>query len=174
MQLPAPGHVRRALEGAMGAVLIGLRVRLSLEGASMTEPSRTELTSISTSFRARPGEPPIRRSSKRSLRPSADRESKVPPWGEAGSNRFAPVVDPACGFPRSFRSPSSRTADRKSAGTSDVLEVPVVIGGPSRTRTLDPLIKSHFGERSMGHHRTESATITRLERAGPGSILCVA
>src|SRR5438445_12597375 len=33
------------------------------------------------------------------------------------------------------------TADRKSAGASDALEAPVMIGGPSRTRTLDPLIK---------------------------------
>lgn len=26
------------------------------------------------------------------------------------------------------------------AGTPDVLEVPVIVGGPSRTRTVDPLI----------------------------------
>jgi len=31
----------------------------------------------------------------------------------------------------------------KTAGTPAVLEVPVVFGGPSRTRTLDPLIKSY-------------------------------
>src|SRR5439155_11628276 len=31
-------------------------------------------------------------------------------------------------------------------GASDTLEAPVMIGGPSRTRTLDPLIKSHFGQ----------------------------
>jgi hypothetical protein len=30
----------------------------------------------------------------------------------------------------------------KTTGTPAVPEVPVVIGGPSRTRTLDPLIKS--------------------------------
>jgi hypothetical protein len=35
-----------------------------------------------------------------------------------------------------------RTADQKSAGASGVPEAPVIIGGPSRTRTLDPLIKS--------------------------------
>src|SRR2546430_14757948 len=29
-----------------------------------------------------------------------------------------------------------------TTGTSNILEVPVVNGGPSRTRTLDPLIKS--------------------------------
>jgi hypothetical protein len=40
----------------------------------------------------------------------------------------------------------SCTADRKSAGTSGVLEVPAFVGGPSRTRTLDPLIKSEPGE----------------------------
>jgi hypothetical protein len=48
------------------------------------------------------------------------------------------------------------------------------VGGPSRTRTLDPLIKSHFGLGSIGHHRAESAAITRLERVGPVSILRVA
>jgi hypothetical protein len=30
----------------------------------------------------------------------------------------------------------------KTTGTPAVLDVPVVFGGPSRTRTLDPLIKS--------------------------------
>src|SRR5437870_9534657 len=34
------------------------------------------------------------------------------------------------------------SADRKSAGTSGVLEMPVIIGEPSGIRTLDPLIKS--------------------------------
>jgi len=34
------------------------------------------------------------------------------------------------------------SAARKSAGASDALEAPAFIGGPSRTRTLDPLIKS--------------------------------
>ena len=51
------------------------------------------------------------------------------------------------------------TADGKSAGASGVLEAPVKIGGPSRTRTLDPLIKSHFGRGGIGHHRAESAAI---------------
>ena len=32
----------------------------------------------------------------------------------------------------------------KTTGTPAVPEVPVVIGGPSRTRTLDPLIKSQL------------------------------
>src|SRR5262249_33502013 len=33
----------------------------------------------------------------------------------------------------------------KTTGTSDgVSEVPVIVGGPSRTRTLDPLIKSQL------------------------------
>jgi hypothetical protein len=46
----------------------------------------------------------------------------------------------------------ARSADRKSAGTSDVLEVPVNNGGPSRTRTLDPLIKSEFESLSTENH----------------------
>src|SRR5205807_8273922 len=66
------------------------------------------------------------------------------------------------------------TADRKSAGASDVLEAPVIIGGPSRTRTLDPLIKSHFGLGGIGHHRTECAAITRRERVSPVLMLRVA
>jgi len=32
---------------------------------------------------------------------------------------------------------------------------------------LDPLIKSHFGQGGTGHHRTESAAITRRERVWP-------
>ena len=38
----------------------------------------------------------------------------------------------------------SKPADRKSAGASGVLEAPVLIGGPSGTRTPDPLIKSQL------------------------------
>ncbi len=68
----------------------------------------------------------------------------------------------------------SKVVAETATGTSGVLEVPVKIGGPSRTRTLDPLIKSHFGQGSIGPHRTESVTIMRPKRAGPGSILCVA
>jgi hypothetical protein len=34
------------------------------------------------------------------------------------------------------------TSTGTTTGTPDALEVPVVIGGPSRTRTLDPLITS--------------------------------
>ena len=36
----------------------------------------------------------------------------------------------------------SKTVAETATGTSGVVEVPVMIGGPSRTRTLDPLIKS--------------------------------
>src|SRR2546429_2650308 len=39
-----------------------------------------------------------------------------------------------------FRSPSAKT----TTGTSAVTEVPVNDGGPSRTRTVDPLIKSQL------------------------------
>jgi len=55
-------------------------------------------------------------------------------------------------FPRVFDPRRRRAAfsaglsigspDRKSAGTSGVLEMPVIIGEPSGIRTLRPLIKS--------------------------------
>jgi hypothetical protein len=38
----------------------------------------------------------------------------------------------------------SRTVAKGTTGTPDVSEVPVNVGGPSRTRTLDPLIKSQL------------------------------
>jgi len=41
-------------------------------------------------------------------------------------------------------------------------------------RTLDPLIKSHFGKDSIRHHRAKSEAITRLKRVWPVSILRVA
>jgi len=44
------------------------------------------------------------------------------------------------------------SADRKSAGASGVLEAPVIIGGPSRTRTLDPLIKRNHESISTEDH----------------------
>jgi len=39
----------------------------------------------------------------------------------------------------------SKVVAKTATGTSGALEVPVTNGGPSRTRPLDPLIKSHFG-----------------------------
>jgi hypothetical protein len=45
------------------------------------------------------------------------------------------------------------------AGTPDVLEVPVIVGGPSRTRTVDPLIKSRrMGVSSFSALRVTAAT----------------
>src|SRR5207244_8904380 len=41
-------------------------------------------------------------------------------------------------------SSGSKTVAKTARGTSGVLEVPVTIGGPSRTRTVDPLIKSQL------------------------------
>jgi len=66
------------------------------------------------------------------------------------------------------------TVAKRLTGTPGVLEVPVRDGGPSRTRTLDPLIKSHFEKDSIGHYRARSAAITRLKRVWPVSILRVA
>jgi hypothetical protein len=92
--------------------------------------------------------------------------------GRAGQ-WIRPVVARGLTFPADFWMTELRSADRKSAGASGALEAPDLIGGPSRTRTLDPLIKSRFGTCSIGQHHTESAAITRLKRGGPGSILCV-
>ena len=64
--------------------------------------------------------------------------------GESRGKMVSPVVDPACRFSRAARVDERRTADRKSAGASDALEAPVIVGGPSRTLTLDPLIKSQL------------------------------
>jgi hypothetical protein len=38
----------------------------------------------------------------------------------------------------------SKVVAKTATGTPDTSEVPVKIGGPSRTRTLDPLIKSQL------------------------------
>ena len=38
----------------------------------------------------------------------------------------------------------SKVVAKTATGTSGVQEVPVTIGGPSRTRTVDPLIKSQL------------------------------
>ena len=56
------------------------------------------------------------------------------PWSTKSSR---PIID-VCGV-KSFP-----PADQKSAGASDALEAPVVVGGPSGTRTPDPLIKSQL------------------------------
>src|SRR2546423_15240452 len=66
--------------------------------------------------------------------------------GQRRGKSVSPVADEACRFPWVSPVADLRTADQKSAGASDTLEAPVMIGGPSRTRTLDPLIKSHFGQ----------------------------
>ncbi len=56
----------------------------------------------------------------------------------------------------------NQTALKGQIGHSGDPEVPDSIGGPSRTRTLDPLIKSHFGQGSIGQHRRESAAMMRV------------
>ena len=109
-----------------------------------------------------PSWPPHRKSAYQDDSELASPATKVTRQGESRGNIVSPVVDPACRSSRAFRVDELRTADRKSAGTSGVLEVPAVVGGPSRTRTLDPLIKSHFAQGSIGHHHAESGAITRL------------
>jgi len=62
---------------------------------------------------------------------------------------------------------------KRLTGTPGVLEVPVRDGGPSRTRTLDPLIKSHFGQGSIGHHWAEYAAMMHLRWRWPTAMMCV-
>jgi hypothetical protein len=64
-----------------------------------------------------------------------------------------------------------RPADRKSAGASDALEAPVIIGGPSRTRTLGPPIKRRGPARrrpSVFLRRPDSVDLPRLLRLAGG------
>ena len=68
----------------------------------------------------------------------------------------------------------SKVVARSKSGTPGDPEMPDSIGGPSRTRTLDPLIKSHFAQGSNAQHRAESAVITRRERPSAVSFLRVA
>jgi hypothetical protein len=49
--------------------------------------------------------------------------------GQREVKSLSPVVDPTCRFPWILRVAEPKHADRKSSGTFDVLEVPVVIGG---------------------------------------------
>ena len=51
----------------------------------------------------------------------------------------------------------SKTVAKAKTGTPDVSEVPVSFGGPSRTRTLDPLIKSETQGRRTGTYGDASA-----------------
>ena len=64
--------------------------------------------------------------------------------GRTRGNAFPHSLTRAAGETACLLGLRSCTADRKSAGTSGVLEVPAFVGGPSRTRTLDPLIKSQL------------------------------
>jgi hypothetical protein len=89
-------------------------------------------------------------------------------------NAFPHVFDPRRRRAAFSAVLSIGSPDRKSAGTSRVVEMPVIIGEPSGIRTLANLIKSHFGHGGIEHHRAESAAITQLRRLWPVSILRVA
>ncbi len=61
---------------------------------------------------------------------------------------------------RQLESPKTAT------GTSEVSEVPVNVGGPSRTRTLDPLIKSRLtAAQETGHFAGSRHIINDLKTA---------
>ena len=60
-------------------------------------------------------------------------------WIPGKDERFIEAVDE-----RTSDARSHRFGPESSSGAADVLEAPETIGGPSRTRTLDPLIKSQL------------------------------
>jgi hypothetical protein len=71
------------------------------------------------------------------------------------------------------RPSGNKMVTKTESGTSDVLEVPDSFGGPSRTRTLDPLIKRRGPAASRPsmflHSPTQSRVATRiLVACGPG------
>jgi hypothetical protein len=79
--------------------------------------------------------------------------------GENRDNAFPHFLTRASPHTACLLGRRTYTADRKSAGTSGVLEAPVIVGGPSRTRTLDPLIKSRVQKRTQrntSHHDVEN------------------
>ncbi len=75
---------------------------------------------------------------------SATGSSRVSAMGQGQVKSLSPRCLSRGGFHWVFRHVERKPADRKSAGASDAPEAPVLIGGPSRTRTVDPLIKSQL------------------------------
>jgi hypothetical protein len=99
------------------------------------------------------------------------------PSGSGGSTR-GQIRFPRfrSGVPISWISPVAgfRTADRKSVGRFRCFGSARFVGGPWRTRTSDLLIKSHFGQGSIGHHHAEYAAITRPPGFSPLPLVAVA
>jgi len=69
-----------------------------------------------------------------------------------GGRRWVDLLDRALGaLGSSFGTrPGTRIKHLDESGVSGALETPDLIGGPSRTRTLDPLIKSDAERRTEG------------------------
>src|SRR4029450_1253773 len=61
----------------------------------------------------------------------------------------------------------SKMVAETGSGTPDPLEVPDLIGGPSRTRTLDPLIKRPSSTLAQTQQEPESATTRPLAMSDP-------
>ena len=88
---------------------------------------------------------------------SAGPEGCPPPQDANEQTSAAQAPCTTGGLGASLAAPGGTGSTRKvvaktTTGTSGVLEVPAVVGGPSRTRTLDPLIKSESGRTSTEAH----------------------
>src|SRR5205823_11255590 len=72
---------------------------------------------------------------------TADRGTQTQIWRSKMGDAFPHVFDPRHRRAAFSAGLSTGPPDRKSAGISGVLEMPVIIGEPSGIRTLRPLIK---------------------------------
>src|ERR1700730_4324626 len=61
---------------------------------------------------------------------------------ELGAAQNFSALTPPPSVPDTRNRVVDRSRPKSNSGTSDTPEAPELIGGPSRTRTLDPLIKS--------------------------------
>jgi hypothetical protein len=97
-------------------------------------------------------------------------------WIASGQERFVDgLAGPKAPKPKPRATKRGHQLGTKNkSGAPAVTEAPDSNGGPSRTRTLDPLIKSRFGQRSAGPHRAESSAIMQLGLLAPAPMLLVA
>jgi hypothetical protein len=97
----------------------------------------------------------------------------APSRGRFGGNNEKPGSEPSerseRGLSRSWRedrnAESVSVASARKNGESGHAGTPRFIGGPSRTRTLDPLIKRPFRAQCACRKRSQSVTVGRYELA---------
>ena len=83
-------------------------------------------------------------------------------WVATGHERFVDGLAGPKTAKRATRTPATKTfghrlGTKRTSGASGVPETPDCVGGPSRTRTLDPLIKRRLGLVSLfvlSHHKS--------------------